>query len=64
MSNSSSAAAPTGAFYIGTARQGLNNNGSTTHSALDFDASKSSSIYTTDGNILPNSIVINYIIKA
>lgn len=52
-----------GAFYGGTYGVCYNNNGGADANRLDFDASRSSSVYTDNGKVYPASLALNFIIK-
>jgi len=55
----------TGAFKIGaTTGVGIAGANSWQGNVLEFDASQTSSIYTTDGNVYPLSLALNFIIKS
>lgn len=54
-----------GAFYNGSLYSAWNVSGTNDSSAVDIylDASRSDSTYTTNGNVYPFSLTLNYIIK-
>ena len=54
-----------GAFYAGANYSAWNPTGTTDNEAvyIYFDASRSDSTYTTNGNVYPLSLTLNYIIK-
>lgn len=54
-----------GAFYAGTNHSAWNPNGTTDNEAVNIylDASRSSSVYITDGHVYPSALQLNYIIK-
>lgn len=55
-----------GAFYNGSIYSAWNPDGGNDGNAIRmyFDASRSDSTYTTNGNVYPLSLTLNYVIKA